>query len=131
MGDPHSLVRRRDAAGDPSDSERITVHFVDAGGTERRVEAVRGTSLMEAALRISLPGIDAKCRGNCACVTCHVHVDPRWREATGAVSPMEESMLDFAEDVDARSRLACQVRLDHACDGIVVHVPAEQRVLGF
>lgn len=43
---------------------------------------------------------------------------------------MEESMLDFAEAADARSRLSCQVRVNRSCDGLVVKVPAEQRVLG-
>lgn len=114
-----------------SQPKRIAVRFVEADGSETWAEVRNGTSLMEAALRLSVRGIEAKCRGNCACVTCHVHIDPRWREATGAASTMEESMLDFAENVDERSRLACQVRLDEACDGIVVHVPDQQRVLGF
>lgn len=39
-------------------------------------------------------------------------------------------MLDFAEAADGRSRLACQVRVNRGCDGLVVEVPAEQRVLG-
>lgn len=85
---------------------------------------------MEAALRGEVPGIDAKCRGNCACVTCHVYIDTDWSEIVGAPGPMETSMLDFAEDVDPRSRLACQVRLTPDCCGIVVQVPSEQRVLG-
>lgn len=39
-------------------------------------------------------------------------------------------MLDFADGVDGRSRLACQVRVTSLCDGLIVEVPAEQRVLG-
>ena len=39
-------------------------------------------------------------------------------------------MLDFAEGADVRSRLSCQVRVNRSCDGLVVQVPAEQRVLG-
>ena len=38
-------------------------------------------------------------------------------------------MLDFAEAADGRSRLACQVRVNRGCDGLVVEVPAEQRGL--
>ena len=85
---------------------------------------------MEAALRADVPGIDAKCRGNCACVTCHVFIDPKWRLAFEEPSAMEESMLDFAEGVDARSRLSCQVRVNAACEGMIVRIPAEQRTLG-
>jgi ferredoxin len=39
-------------------------------------------------------------------------------------------MLDFADGADPASRLACQVRVARGCDGMVVHVPAEQRTLG-
>ena len=85
---------------------------------------------MEAALRASVPGIDAKCRGNCACVTCHVYIDPVWQATVGGPSVMEESMLDFAEGVDVRSRLSCQVLVTERCDGMIVRVPANQRLLG-
>ena len=87
-------------------------------------------SLVEAALRFSVAGIDAKCRGNCACVTCHVYIDVAWASVVGAPGPMEESMLDFAEGADARSRLACQIRVTEACDGMVVETPAVQHTLG-
>jgi 2Fe-2S ferredoxin len=43
---------------------------------------------------------------------------------------MEESMLDFAEGVDARSRLACQVRVTEACEGMIVTVPPTQHTPG-
>lgn len=85
---------------------------------------------MEAALRANVPGIEAKCRGNCACVTCHVYIAVSWREVLGAPRAMEESMLDFADGAEVRSRLACQIRITAACDGMEVYVPAEQRTLG-
>ncbi len=83
---------------------------------------------MEAALRADIPGVDAKCRGCCACVTCLVYVDPS--VPLPPPGPMEASMLDFADAANPRSRLACQVRVDAACDGMVVEVPASQRTLG-
>jgi 2Fe-2S ferredoxin len=114
-------------AGGPQTS---TITFVQADGTRRVVRARAGMSLMEAALRADVQGIDAKCRGNCACVTCHVYIEAGWRSVLGPPGPMEESMLDFAADVDGRSRLSCQVRIDNRCDGLTVQVPAEQRILG-
>lgn len=81
-------------------------------------------------MRAHVPGIEAKCRGGCACVTCHVYIEPAWRSELGAPCAMEESMLDFTDGVDARSRLSCQVRVTDACHGLIVQVPAEQRVLG-
>ena len=106
------------------------VTFVQADGARQTVRVQTGTSLMEAAVRAQVPGIEAKCRGGCACVTCHVYIEPRWRSELGAPSPMEESMLDFTDGVDTRSRLSCQVRVTRACHGLIVQVPAEQRVLG-
>lgn len=93
-----------------------------------RIQA--GASLMEAAVRAGVPGIEAKYRGGCACVTCHVYIEPHWHSELGATSAMEKSMLDFTAAVDARSRLSCQVRVTRACHGLIVQVPAEQRVLG-
>lgn len=107
-----------------------TITYVQPDGTSREVVVPVGRSLMEAALRASIPGIEAKCRGNCACVTCHVYIDPVWRTALGPSGAMEDSMLDFAEAADERSRLACQVRVNHLCDGLRVEVPMEQRILG-
>jgi 2Fe-2S ferredoxin len=106
------------------------ITYVQADGTEQCIQARAGLSLMEAALRAGVPGIDAKCRGNCACVTCHVFIDPAWLSSLEQPNAMEESMLDFADGVDVRSRLSCQVRVVASCDGMIVHVPTEQRVLG-
>jgi ferredoxin, 2Fe-2S len=107
-----------------------TITYLQADGGRQRVSIRPGMSLVEAALRHDVPGIDAKCRGNCACVTCHVHISGIWREVLGPPGPMEESMLDFAEGVDDRSRLACQVRVTDACEGMIVMVPLRQHILG-
>ena len=106
------------------------ITYVQADGTRRTVQVRAGMSVMEAALLAGVPGIDAKCRGNCACVTCLVFIDPAWRAVVGPPSEMEASMLDFAEGADARSRLSCQVRVNASCEGMIVEAPAEQRTLG-
>ena len=59
-------------------------------------------TVMEAAVKNGVPGIDAECGGACACATCHVYVDEAWREKTGKPAQMEEDMLDFAFDVRER-----------------------------
>jgi 2Fe-2S ferredoxin len=104
----------------------IKVTFIDASGASRAVEAQEGSTLMETALRNSIPGIEAECGGACACATCHVYVGPEWMELVGAPSQMEEDMLDFAADVRPNSRLSCQIRVAEALDGLVVTTPAKQ-----
>jgi ferredoxin, 2Fe-2S len=100
--------------------------FVDADGTARTVEAETGSTVMEAAIRNAIPGIEAECGGACACATCHVYVADDWIGKTGKALPMEEDMLDFAFDVRPVSRLSCQIKLSSELDGLVVITPARQ-----
>jgi 2Fe-2S ferredoxin len=39
---------------------------------------------------------------------------------------MEESMLDFAENVQPNSRLSCQIRVTDDLDGLIVRLPENQ-----
>ncbi len=102
------------------------VTYVEHDGTEHVVDVKTGLSVMEGAVKNNLPGIDADCGGACACATCHVYVDDAWLEKTGVRSAMEESMLDFAEGVEANSRLSCQIKVTDALEGLVVRMPESQ-----
>jgi 2Fe-2S ferredoxin len=102
------------------------ITYVDHSGVSRTVEAENGSTVMENAVRNSIPGIDAECGGACACATCHVYVDDAWKEKTGEPSSMEEDMLDFAFDVRPNSRLSCQLKVRQEWDGLVVHTPERQ-----
>ena len=75
------------------------ITYIDHGGESRIVEAENGSTVMEIAIKNSIPGIEAECGGACACATCHVYVDEAWTEIVGKPSPMEEDMLDFGFDV--------------------------------
>jgi 2Fe-2S ferredoxin len=44
----------------------------------------------------------------------------------GERGAMEESMLDFADTVGPTSRLACQIKMTNALDGLVVRLPKAQ-----
>jgi 2Fe-2S ferredoxin len=102
------------------------VTFIDASGEKRSVEAQIGSTVMETALRNSIPGIEAECGGACACATCHVYVAEEWMPVVGKASQMEEDMLDFAFEVRPSSRLSCQIKVSEAIDGLVVSTPAKQ-----
>ena len=100
--------------------------YVDHEGTERAIEATNGESVMEAAIKNSIPGIDADCGGACACATCHVYVDEAFIEKVGTAEDMEQSMLDFAENVKPNSRLSCQISVSDDLDGLKVTTPESQ-----
>jgi 2Fe-2S ferredoxin len=102
------------------------VTFIDAGGASRTVDAQVGSTVMETAIRNSIPGIDAECGGACACATCHVYVAPEWTEIVGKPSQMEEDMLDFAFEVRPTSRLSCQIKVTSQIDRLVVTTPGKQ-----
>lgn len=102
------------------------ITYIEHNGTKHEIEVDNGLSVMEGAINNLIPGIDADCGGACACATCHVYVDEAWRDATGKPSAMEESMLDFAEEVEPNSRLSCQIRVSDALDGLIVRLPENQ-----
>ncbi len=102
------------------------ITFITYDGKSFDVDAETGSTVMENAVKNSVPGIEAECGGACACATCHVYVDDAWTAATGEPEVMEEDMLDFAFDVQPTSRLSCQIKVTDELDGLIVKVPERQ-----
>lgn len=102
------------------------VTYVEANGTEHIVDVQVGTSVMQGALNNLVPGIEGDCGGLCACATCHVYVPAEWAKRCGEPEELEVNILDFAFDVKPESRLACQIHVTQALDGLVVHMPVRQ-----
>ena len=102
------------------------ITYIEHDGTKHEVQAESGMTVMEAAVKNAVPGIEAECGGACSCARCHVYVDDAWREPTGQPDEMEEDMLDFAYDVRPTSRLSCQIKVSDELDGLVVRVPERQ-----
>ncbi len=102
------------------------VKYIEHSGKEHEIEVPVGWSVMEGAVKNLIPGIDADCGGACACATCHVYVDPSWAPKLAPKSDMEETMLDFAQDLEPTSRLSCQIKVAPELDGLVVRIPKSQ-----
>ena len=102
------------------------ITYIENDGKAHIIEVKPGQSVMEGAVKNNIPGIDADCGGACACATCHVYVDDAWADKTGKASVMEESMLDFANDLQPTSRLSCQIIVSEALDGLIVRMPENQ-----
>ena len=103
-----------------------TIIYIDHEGSERLIEAKSGETVMETAIKNSIPGIDADCGGACACATCHVYIEEGFMERVGKPEDMEQSMLDFAENVQDNSRLSCQITISDDLDGLRVTTPESQ-----
>jgi len=102
------------------------VTYIENNGTEHTIDVPNGTSLMEAAVKHGIPGIDGDCGGACACATCMVYVPEEWQGKLPEVETMEETMLDFCERREDNSRLSCQLVASDALDGIRVQMPESQ-----
>jgi ferredoxin, 2Fe-2S len=99
------------------------ITFVQPDGVRTVVDATSGRTVMEAAVRNNIAGIDAECGGGCSCATCHVYVDPQWSAIAAGRSDDESSTLDYATGVKDNSRLCCQIVVDDLLDGLVLHIP--------
>ena len=96
------------------------ISYTDIDGSTRTVEVDNGVSVMEGAIRNDFEGILAECGGCCSCATCHVYVDAAWTERVGPPNEVEKEMLEIAENVQANSRLSCQITVSDDMDGLHV-----------
>ncbi len=103
----------------------IRVRFLE-GDKVTEATAEPGDRLLEVAQAANMP-LEGTCEGQMACSTCHVIVDPDWFPRLPKASEDEEDMLDLAACATRHSRLACQILLDEALDGLTVSIPGESR----
>ncbi len=86
-----------------------------------------GWSLMQGATANGIDGILGECGGSCACATCHCYVDEDYLADLPAASVGELDMLEnVAAERRPNSRLACQIKVSPALDGLVLHLPETQ-----
>lgn len=104
---------------------RIT--FIEPGGREVQVAVQDGWSLMSGATAAGVDGIVAECGGSCTCGTCHCYVQGTRARDLPAPGEAELAMLEFvAAERRPESRLACQVRVGPALEGLRVQWPDRQ-----
>lgn len=105
------------------------VSYVQPDGAAHTIDADDGRSVMQTARDAGVTGIVAICGGNMMCGTCHVRVDDAWTGRAGPPGEDESGVLealDIRAEVSTASRLACQIKLSPALDGLIVHVPRYQ-----
>jgi ferredoxin, 2Fe-2S len=99
------------------------ITYITTNGSERRIDAPNGISLMQLALSNGIPGIIGECGGVMSCATCHVYVDEAWYGRLAPPQQSELDMLEFADEPSPLSRLGCQIKVRDELDGLVVRVP--------
>ncbi|TPG13816.1 2Fe-2S ferredoxin [Sphingomonas koreensis] len=105
----------------------IAVRFIAADGvTIEDVQGSPGDRLLDLAQAYGQP-LEGTCEGQMACSTCHVIVDAQDFAKLPPASEDEEDMLDLAVGATRTSRLACQIMLDSALDGLTVKIPPSAR----
>ena len=104
------------------------VIYVSHDGGQKEIDVPVGTTVMAAALKNGIDGIDAECGGVCMCSTCHVFVDENFISKLPPADDTEEAVLEIAAiERQPNSRLSCQIKVTADLDGLIVRMPEKQR----
>ena len=104
----------------------IHITFILANGEQQTLGGACGETVLDVALDNVVAGIKGQCGGGCTCCTCHCWIRSPWFERLSAPHQDELDMLEYAWGRSQYSRLACQVVLEPALDGMRIEVPEQQ-----
>ncbi|MCP9222521.1 2Fe-2S iron-sulfur cluster-binding protein [Erythrobacter sp. LQ02-29] len=94
-------------------------------GQESTIEVGDGLTVMEAIRDNGFDELLALCGGCCSCATCHVHVDPAFKDKLPPLGEDEDDLLESSEHRNEDSRLSCQIPFEPELDGLKVTIAAE------
>ena len=99
----------------------VTIRVEEEDGTIASLEAPTdmALNLMEVLKGNGYPVL-ATCGGMALCATCHVTVKEGYENVGEPASDDEYAMLDTLYNLTDSSRLACQIKISDACDGMLV-----------
>ncbi len=101
------------------------ISATDRDGTNYELEGRQNLSLMEI-LREAGLSVEALCGGSCQCATCHVFIEEPWLSLLKPQSGFELAALEGeGSEIQANSRLACQIKWRDELDGMVLTVAPE------
>ena len=105
----------------------ITIHVTGRDGETASHQVSTGDPLMFA-LRdeLALP-VEGACGGSATCGTCHIKLATDWAQRLESPQDYELAMLDMILHRDeAVSRLACQITVTAALDGLQLTLVPEE-----
>lgn len=103
-----------------------SITIVDTSGNAHVVAGTPGLSVMRIIRDQGFADFLALCGGNCACGTCHIHVDPAFADKLEPLAEDEADVLDMTECRQPDSRLSCQIEFSEALDGLRVTIAADE-----
>jgi 2Fe-2S ferredoxin len=98
---------------------------VNRAGEESEVDVADGLTVMEAIRDNGFDELLALCGGCCSCATCHVHVDPAFKDRLPPMSEDEDDLLESSDHRNENSRLGCQMPFTADLDGLRVTIAQE------
>ena len=98
---------------------------VTRDGTEHEIEGDTSLTVMENIRDAGFDELLALCGGCCSCATCHVHVDPAFKDKLPPLGEDEDDLLESSEHRNEDSRLSCQIPFEPELDGLKVTIAAE------
>jgi 2Fe-2S ferredoxin len=103
------------------------VRYVQQDGTECVIGIASGISVMLAAVRNGVSGIEGECGGCLDCATCHVYVDEAQMHALPLPGDDELELLgNVAAPRKPNSRLRRQLKPPFPTETLTVYVPEVQ-----
>ncbi len=102
-----------------------TLNVTNREGEETSVVVEDGLTVMEAIRDNGFDELLALCGGCCSCATCHIHVDPAFKDKLPAMSEDEDDLLESSDHRTELSRLSCQVPFTSDLDGLKVAIAPE------
>jgi 2Fe-2S ferredoxin len=105
----------------------VKITYVSHDGAEKEVDVPVDMTIMEGAIQNGVNGIEAVCGGNCYCGTCRIYITDQWLEKLAPAQEEELAMIEASGEEDPNTRLACQIPVTEALDGIRVTTPEFQK----
>ena len=94
-------------------------------GETSEIDVADGLTVMEAIRDNGFDELLALCGGCCSCATCHVQVDPEFKDKLPTMSEDEDDLLESTDHRTENSRLSCQIPFTADLDGMKVTIAPE------
>lgn len=108
----------------------VKITFLEPGGVTQDVDAPSGQRLLDIAQSAGV-SMEGACEGVMACSTCHVILSEDDFERFPEPRDEEDDLLDITYGALPTSRLACQLVITEAHEGLTISLPKQTRSLLF